>query len=141
MKLNSLCLCLAALSLGAAFSGCESAPQRQPRTTRTVVLAPDHPAPDTEIGLVSAIRLVLPAPAEGSSKIWEIVSNNNKVLDQMGPMKAVPAGETADGKPAIAFSFYALRPGKSVLRFDLLDPRLSEAVPAATCAVTVRVVE
>ena len=141
MKLTSLCLCLAALSLGSAFSGCESAPQRQPRSTQTFVLSPDHPAPDAEIGLVSAIRLVLPAPAEGSSQVWEIVSNNNKVLDQMGPMKAVPAGEAADGKPAIAVSFYALRPGKSILRFDLLDPKLAEAVPAATCVITVRVVE
>ena len=140
MKLPALCLCLAALS-SVVFTGCESPPQRQPRTTRTFILTPEHPTPDAEVGIVSAVRVVLPAPAEGSAQVWEIVSNNNKVLDQMGPMKAVPAGETADGKPAIAFSFYALRPGKSVLRFDLLDPKLAEAVPAATCMVTVRVVE
>jgi hypothetical protein len=134
MNTRPTLLLMAALGSLALLAGCDPAPERQPKTTRTLFLRTDQPAPDVELGLVSAIRIVLPGPQPGSGLAWEIASNNTTVLEQMGPMRSEAA-------PATSVSFYALRPGKSVIRFYLLDPKLAEAVPAATCKVTVRVVE
>lgn len=141
MKSPTTRLCLVGLASALLLAGCESAPARNPRTTRTVVLSPARPSPDIETGLVSAIRVVLPGPEPGSGLSWEIASNNNKVLDQMGPITVGPLPEAGDGKPMSTVSFYVLRPGRSLLRFYLLDPKLGEAVPAATCEVTVRAVD
>lgn len=141
MKAPTLNLCLLGLAATLLLPGCESQPQRQPRTTRTFVLSASRPTPDVEMGLVSAVRVVLPGPEAGSGLSWEIASNNATVLEQMGPIRVGPLPEAADGKPVSSVSFYALKPGRSVLRFYLLDPKLSEAVPAATCELTVRVVD
>jgi hypothetical protein len=132
-----LLACAAAIAALAASTGCDSTPARQPRHTLTVELSPDHPMPPVEIGLVSAVHVVLPGPDPGSGLAWEIASNNTSVLEQMGPLSAAsgPAGATTSA------SFYSLRPGKSVLRFFLLRPSEAEAIPAAKCEVTVRVSE
>ena len=123
------------------LTACDTAPVMEPKTTRTIFLHVDRPSPDVEIGLVSAIRVVLPGPAPGSGLLWEIASNNTRVLEQMGPMKAEAAAEEAGSRPATTVSFYTLKPGRSALRFYLLDPKLAEAVPSATCELTVRVVD
>jgi len=121
--------------------GCDTAPVREPKTTRTIYLHVDRPSPDVEMGLVSAVRVVLPGPEPGSGHLWEIASNDTRVLEQMGPMKVEAAAEEAGSRPATTVSFYALKPGRSLLRFYLLDPKLAEAVPAATCELTVRVID
>ena len=123
------------LALLGLVAGCDTQPNRQPRSTRTVELAPGAPAPDLEVGLVSAVRFVLPGPEPGSGLSWEIASNNGKVLDPMGPLAPVA------GTPTSAVSFYTLRPGKSVVRFVLVKPAEAETIPAASCKVTVRVSE
>jgi hypothetical protein len=140
MKSSSLLLCAA---LGAALlcAGCDSAPSREPKTTRTFVLSVEHPTPDVEMGLVSAIRVVLPGPDAGSPLRWEIVANNNKVLEQMGALKPVSgAGEPGTGASTEA-RFYSLKPGKSVLEFVLVNPAATEAAVAAKCELTVRVAD
>jgi len=128
---------LLALSLSV---GCETAPERHPKTTKLVVFAPNETAPDVPLGLVSAVKVVLPGPDAGSDYAWEIGSNNNKVLEQMGLLKTTPAVPPAT-QPTTSVSFYSLNPGKSVLRFFLVRPSEQEAVPRATCEVTVRVTE
>jgi hypothetical protein len=133
-KLPSL-LCSALLAALLA-SGCDTPQGHHPRTTTEVDLVPDRPAPDVTLGLVSAVKVVLPGPEAGSGLIWEIISNNNRVLDQMGPMRTEPGP-----RPVTTVSFYALKPGKSVLRFFLVHPMEQEAVPVARCEVTVRVSE
>jgi len=142
MKSNLSPLLFTALGALVLLAGCEtSTSERHPRTTRTMVLSVDRPSPDVEMELVSAVRVVLPGPEAGTGLVWEIASNNNKVLDQMGPMKAVPASGETGSKPGTEVTFYALKPGKSILRFFLLDPSLKEAVPTAKCQLTVRVID
>jgi hypothetical protein len=125
---------LAALALAAA---CESPQVRAPRTTLTVELTPGKPVPEQKIETVTAIRLVLPGPDAGSDLAWVLASNTSRVLDQMGPVKSVPAA--AGGQASTEMTFYALEPGKSVLRFFLLHPSEKEATPVSSCEVTVRV--
>jgi hypothetical protein len=129
--------CAAAIVALAAAPGCDSTPAREPRHTLTVELSPDHETPPVEIGLVSAVHVVLPGPDPASGLVWEITSNNTTVLEQMAPLSTAtgPAGTTTSA------SFYSLRPGKSILRFFLLRPSEAEAIPAAKCEVTVRVSE
>jgi hypothetical protein len=124
--------CILALALG----GCDSAPVRHPDTTQKVVLSPDDTSPTVEIPIVSAIHVVLPGPDAGSGLIWEIASNNNRILEQMEPLRVVSEPGQATTTEA---SFYALRPGKSVLRFFLVRPQETEATPAGSYVVTVRV--
>ena len=128
---------VAAALVALAGAGCDSPPARQPRHTLTVELAAGREAPPVEMGLVSAVTIVLPGPDPSSGLAWEITSNNTTVLEQMAPLSTAsgPAG------PTTTVSFYSLRPGKSVLRFFLLRPTEAEAIPAAKCEVTVRVSE
>jgi hypothetical protein len=123
----------------ALVSGCESAPVRHPKTTQIVVLSPENASPTVGMGLVSAIQVVLPGPDAGSGYAWEIGSNNNKVLEQMSPLRMTPATGAPGSRATTAASFYSLRPGKSVLRFFLVRPSEAEAVPAGSFQVTVRV--
>ena len=131
----SLLLCSAALLCLAP--GCDSNPNRVPRTTQTVALSPDRPAQSVTIPLVTAIRVVLPGPEAWSGLAWVIGSNNTRVLEQMGPLRVVPASAAPGSAQTTATSFYALKPGRSVLRFFLVRPNESEAVPAASCTLTV----
>lgn len=130
---------LLALGFAALVCGCETDnPVRVPRTTQTYVLSTGHPQPDVEMELVSAVHVVLPGPDAGSGLVWEIASNNVKVLEQMGPLKVETA---ADGAVTTSVSFYSLRPGWSTLRFFLVHPDQAETVPVATCSIAVRVKE
>ncbi len=131
-----LCACCLALL---ALAGCEGAPARHPKQTAECVLRPGRPAPDVDLGLESAVHVVLPGPEAGTGYVWEITSNNNRVLEQMGPLAPAPDG--AGAGPATSVSFYSLKPGRSVLRFVLVKAGQQEAVPAAMCEVTVRVTE
>jgi hypothetical protein len=116
-------------------AGCSVAPARHPRETREVVLSPGRREPELRIGVVSAVRIVLPGPDPGSGLAWEIGSNNTRVLEQEGPMRAA----AVSGAPATAVSFYALKPGRSVLRFYLVHPSERDATPAQACQLAVQV--
>jgi predicted secreted protein len=131
----------AALALMVLSFGCDSVSVRQPRTTQKVVLTANQAAPDVEAGVVSAVEIILsPGPPGSAGYAWEIASNNDKVLEQMGQLKLMPV-EDASASPGATVSFFVLKTGKSVLRFVLVRPGDADAVPAATCAVTVRVTD
>ena len=131
----------AAIALMVLSFGCDSAPVRQPRTTQKVVLTANQAAPDVEAGVVSAVEIILsPGPPGSAGYAWEIASNNDKVLEQMGQLKPMPVDD-ASMAPAATVSFYVLKTGKSLLRFVLVRPGEAEAIPAATRAVTVRVTD
>jgi len=137
-SLISPLLCAAGLAAIVLSSGCDTEPVRVARTTQTVTLVPDHPVAPIDIEVVTDLKVVLPGPDAGSDLIWEIVSNNTKVLAQTTPLKLVapvPVGK----KPTMAVTFYSLKPGKSTLRFVLVHPNEAEAVPVAKCALVVRV--
>ncbi len=122
-----------------AVSGCETAPQRHPRGTQTVALSSDRVNPEVAAEVITAVELVLPQGPQGSTGCaWEITANNVRVLEQMGPMRPASGG-AALRAPATSISFYALKPGRSVLRFALVRPNEAEATPLAKCEVTVRV--
>jgi hypothetical protein len=125
------------LALAVLAGGCDS-PVRHARTTQTVVLDPDQPSPEVDAEVVTNVRVVLPGPDPGSGLVWEIVSNNVRVLDQTTALKPV-VDPTPGAKPATAVTFYAQKPGRSILRFVLVRPNEAEAVPVAKCAVLVDV--
>ena len=123
--------------LALAFAaGCDTTEAHHPKSTQVVTFEKDQTAPDVTLGLVSAVQVVLPGPDAGSGLIWEIVSNNNTILEQMGPLKTTMGATTTTSA-----SFYGLKPGKSVLRFFLVRVGDQDAVPLAKCQVTVRVRE
>jgi hypothetical protein len=128
-----------ALALLALAPGCASTPERTPRSTQTIVLSPGREARAVKMELVSAIRVVLPGPDAGAGLGWVIASNNTRVLDQMGPMKVVPASGAPGSAATTVVSFYSLKPGRSAIRFFLVRPNESEAVPAASCTLLVEV--
>jgi hypothetical protein len=122
-------------------SGCETAPGRHPRSTQTVVLSYDHANPEAPVAVITAVELVLPPGPPGSADyVWEITSNNVRVLEQMGPMKPAPMPD-ARRAPTTSITFYALKPGRSIVRFVLVHPNEAEATPLVKCEVTVRVSE
>jgi hypothetical protein len=121
------------------LSGCDSAAARHPKRTQKVVLSAEHPNPDVAMEVIDAVEVVLPpGPAGTVGYAWEITSNNARVLEQMGALKPGPLGD-APGAPATTLSFFALKPGRSVLQFALVRPGEAEETPASKCAVTVRV--
>jgi hypothetical protein len=130
---------LAAAFLAAGLlAGCEDQPDHQPHSMQTVALAPDKPAPPVAIDPVAGLRVTLPTPPPGSDYVWEIVGNNVRVLRQLSPLRRDPPG--AGGDPATtSMTFYAARPGHSLLRFVLVHPQDTDAVPAAKCTLAVTV--
>jgi hypothetical protein len=137
-SLPRLSCTLLALSL---LAGCATPASnvRHPKVTQVCVLSPDRPSPEVDLGLVSAIKVQLPGPDADSKYVWEIVSNNNRVLEQMGPLQTKPGSLPAGSEPTTSVSFYALKPGKSVLRFFLVRSGDNDAVPAQQCELIVHV--
>jgi hypothetical protein len=131
-------LCCGALAALLLSSGCDSEPVRVPKTTQTVTMMPDRQNPAIDIEVVTNLRIVLPGPDIGSDLVWEIVSNNTKVLDQTSSLKPVTPVPVGD-KPTTTVTFYSQKPGKSVLRFVLVHPDQAESVPVSKCALAVRV--
>jgi hypothetical protein len=129
------------LAAAAGLTGCASAPVRHPKETQKVALSINRVAPDLPMAVITAVQFILPpGPAGSEGYVWEITSNNVKVLEQMGPMMPGPPGD-GSAAPTTLASFYALKPGRSVVRFVLVRPGEAEATPAAKCEVTVRVLE
>jgi hypothetical protein len=131
-------LAAAALAFAGLAAGCESGPERRPRSTQTVVLSPDKPAAPVEMEPVTGLRILLPTPPAGSDYIWEIVANNVRVLMEMSPLRRDPP-DAVGAKATTSMTFYALHPGHSVLRFVLVHPQDVDAVPAAKCVLMVTV--
>ncbi|HEY4989474.1 MAG TPA: protease inhibitor I42 family protein [Opitutaceae bacterium] len=137
MKISlSQVVCAAGFAVLVLTSGCDTTPARHPRTTQRIVLKADQIAPEVALEVISAVEIVLPPAAAGC--VWEISSNDNRILEQMDSLKA---GDplVALGPPTTLVSFYALKPGRSVLRFVMVRPGEAETVPVAKCQVTVRV--
>jgi hypothetical protein len=139
MKISlSQAVCAAGFAVLVLTSGCDTTPARHPRTTQRIVLKADQVAPDVSLEVISAVQIVLPPGPAGY--VWEISSNDNRILEQMDSLKA---GDplVAVGPPTTVVSFYALKPGRSVLRFVMVRPGEAVAVPVAKCQVTVRVAD
>jgi hypothetical protein len=136
---RSLLLAAAALLALGGLTGCEDAPDHKPRSMQAVLLSPDKPAAPVFMDAVTGLTVSLPRPAPGSDYVWEIVSNNVRVLLELSPLRPDPPVAIGT-KATTSMTFYAAHPGHSTLRFVLVHPRDADAVPAAKCtlAVTVR---
>ena len=123
---HGLSLVLIAVLLG---SGCSTTPSYSPKSTTTLTLSPQNRAPTTSISVVTAIQIEVPSPPPTSRNTWVLVGNNVTVLEHHA------REGTANGVDAV--SFYAMKPGKSIVRLALIDPNDKEAVPIERYDVTV----
>jgi predicted secreted protein len=80
------------------------------------------------------LDLVLPGPGPIRGYVWEVVSNNARVLEQQRP----PAG--IGNTDSTTVSFYALKPGRSLVRFVLMRPDENEAITLARREAVVTVI-
>lgn len=128
-----LAVALAALL---AATGCESAPTRHARSTQTFTYRAGAAPASVDMEIVTELTVVLPGPEPGSGLAWAIVSNNNKVIDQTASLRVVTSPW---GAPVTTTTFYALKPGKSLLQFFLLPVSQREAFPVQKCEINVRV--
>jgi hypothetical protein len=108
-----------------------------PKHVETVRMKMNQILPDVEIEVVTGVHVILPGPEEGSGLVWEIVANNSRVLEQTTGLKFVPGA--AGGPPTTEVDFYALKPGRSRLRFFLVSPNQAETAPVGACETTVSV--
>ena len=129
---HGLSLVLIAVLLG---SGCSTTPSYSPKSTTTLTLSPQNRAPTTSISVVTAIQIEVPSPPPTSRNTWVLVGNNVTVLGQMTGLEHHAREGTANGVDAV--SFYAMKPGKSIVRLALIDPNDKEAVPIERYDVTV----
>lgn len=128
----------AALLAGGLLAGCEDRPDHQPHSMQTVALSPDKPAPPLAIEPVAGLRVTLPPPPPGSDFVWEIVANNVRVLRELTPLRRDPPAPGGEGGTS-SMTFYAAHPGHSLLRFVLVHPADTDAIPAAKCTLAVTV--
>ena len=135
-----LCAACAILALAAGCLEGIQAGHLHPKIFHDVSLDPAHPNIAIALELGAALRLALPAPAAGSNYVWEIVSNNTKVLEQTTGLRAGQAANGAGSAPTTV-SFYSLKPGKSIVRFALVRPGEPDAVPAGHFEIVVLVSE
>ena len=133
-----------ALSVAAAFvavQGCQTQPSKlaPPKSTITLVLTPDGRTELSTIPLGSSIKIVLPLPAQGSAYSWEILSNNTKVLQQVGPIKADvdAAGHTTSY--SVEFQAIHTPPNRSMITIAAVRSGASESEPSDLYQVTVGV--
>jgi hypothetical protein len=125
---------LAAACALALMDGCEGVRESHPPRSRDrAVFSPGKTALEVKLPLADALDVVLPDPAPITGYVWEVVANNTRVLEQQrGPLDG-------PGAPGKVFSFFALKPGRSLIRFVLVRPEETEAITLAHCEVLVTV--
>jgi hypothetical protein len=118
----------------ALLVGCQGLHQaRHPRARDRAVFPPGKTSLVVTLPLADVLDVVIPDPAPITGYVWEVVANNARVLEQQ-------PGE--GGGPAAArttFSFFALKPGRSLIEFVLVRPEETEAITLAHCQVLVTV--
>ncbi len=107
------------------LAGCDSV-RLDPKSTSSFVVSSDDHAPTTEMQVITAIKLVLPAPSPSSGLSWVLVGNNVTVLQQM---TGIVRETDAKGTPVDTIKFLSLRPGRSIVRLVLVPPNVKEAIP------------
>lgn len=141
MSLNRLSLALSVAAAFFAVQGCQTQADKlpPPKSTTTLVLTPDGRTQLSTITLGSSIKIVLPLPAQGSAYAWEILSNNIKVLQQLGPIK--PVVDAAGRTTSYSVEFQAIHtpPNRSIITIAAVRPGVSESEPSDLYQVTVGV--
>ena len=121
---------LAALLPAACFSDGD---HRHPKSTASIVMA-GHTQHNVLMSRATGVSFLLPAVPPGSGLSWVLLGNNVKVLEQTSGV--VPR---SDGSPGFQCSFYSLKPGRSLVRFGLIDPAADVAVPEGRFEASVTV--
>ena len=119
-----------------ALAGCDTRVAYVPKSTSTLTLSPDDHAPTTTLSVVTAVKFVLPGPVQTSGLSWVIVGNNITVLDQMDQLTYQPDHSSPLGGTT-SIRFYALKPGRSIVRFVLVNPNAKEAIPVERYSILV----
>jgi len=135
----SIALCAAASFF--AVQGCQTqaAKLAPPKSTTTLVLTPDGRTELSTITLGSSIKIVLPVPAQGPGYAWEILSNNIKVLQQLGPIKAEVDATGHTTSYSVEFQAIHTPPNRSIITIAAVRPGVSESEPSDLYQVTVGV--
>jgi hypothetical protein len=120
-----------ALALAAGCQGVREA--RNPQAVDRAVFVPGKTALEVKLPLAHQLDVVLPDPAPITGYAWEVVANNTRVLEQERSASQGPGGS---GR---VFSFFALKPGRSLIRFVLVRPEETEAITLAHCEVLVTI--
>jgi len=118
-----------------AVAGCNAALETTVAKTGSVTLKlePAAKKASTSIRYGEQINVVLPAAHTGY--VWQIISNDERILRQTDALKAGLANTWS-------VSFLALKPGKSIVRFVCVQTSTSEEVePIDRYDVTVKVTE
>jgi hypothetical protein len=135
VELHSAARWRTAVLLGCALAlmgGCQEVHEsRHPRARHRAVFAPGKTALVVGMELADELEVVMPDPAPITGYVWEVVANNTRVLEQ----ERQPSGRAAGAM----FSFFALKPGRSLIRFVLIRPEETEAITLAHCEVLVNV--
>jgi hypothetical protein len=112
---------------------------QHPQAIHPVVFKPGVTSLNVTLPLAEQIDVVLLGPTVGSDFAWEVVSNNDRVLEQEGPLRFVPPAAGAGPAGTTKVSFFALKPGRSIIRWVLVRTNEAVAVPSARCEVFVTV--
>jgi len=136
MEINRILLSIGAAACVALAAGCQTASTAlpPPKSTTVLVLKPQERSVLRTLVPATALKIVLPIPAQGLSYRWEVVSNNNKVLQQTSEV----AADKASGA-GFAVTFQVLRPGRSVILLAALKPGQAESEPEDLYQVVVGV--
>ena len=135
MEINRILLSIGAAACVALAAGCQTASTAlpPPKSTTVLVLKPQERSVLRTLVPATALKIVLPIPAQGLSYRWEVVSNN-KVLQQTSEV----AADKASGA-GFAVTFQVLRPGRSVILLAALKPGQAESEPEDLYQVVVGV--
>ena len=129
------------LGLLAACQNNSESDHLHPKYFHEVALVPQHAVTSVAIERGAGLRLVLPGPPAGTDYVWEIVSNNIRVLEETVGLRSAPASNVPGSVRTTSVTFYSLKPGKSIVRFVLVRASVRDAVPVQHYQITVIVKE
>ncbi len=136
MNLKLLLPC-AAVAAVLSFTGCETtSADNKPVSTVTLALEPGAKKATATMRFGEELKIELTAPGN-ADLVWELVSNDTQVLKQTSAFKFTPAASGVGGVSTI--SFFALRGGRTTLRFAYLRPGARETEPVDTYDIVVTI--
>jgi hypothetical protein len=135
--MRTLCLFSLLAALTGLWAGCETSANQlpPPKTTTDLALQPSERDVLATVKVGSAIRILLPPPAEAGLQ-WVIIANPGRTLVQITDLR--PAKDAPD---KFAVTFQAVRAMRSRLMFAAIKPGQAEADAAESFSVIVGVSE
>jgi hypothetical protein len=135
--MRTLCLFSLVAALTGLWAGCETDDHHlaPPKSTTVLNLEPSARDVLATLKVGSAIRILLPPPAEPGVQ-WVIIANPGRTLVQTTDLRPAP-----DAPEKFAVTFQAVRAMRSRLMFAAIKPGQAEADAAESFSVIVGVSE